>query len=186
MKLLKNPVIAVLLTVLIVLSSTIITTSVKLNNKCNAVIDEFYEGRLKQGIIYTSIYADICSMYELGSEVALVADNYGVKTKDLVNSINELKNELSYRNTDISDIYADFNWFYSSLRAVEIELSNIGLSQRHIEYMSAVSQQIAQLKYSIDNSSYNESVRTFYKKFDRFPVNIFAELFDIDYPEYFA
>ena len=186
MKLLKNPVIAVLLTVLIVLSSTIITTSVKLNNKCNAVIDEFYEGRLKQGIIYTSIYADICSMYELGSEVALVADNYGVNTKDLVNSINELKNELSYRNTDISDIYADYSWFYGSLRAVEIELSSIGLSQRHMEYMTTVSQQIAQLKYSIDNSSYNESVRTFYKKFDRFPVNIFAELFDIDYPEYFA
>lgn len=186
MKLLKNPLIAVLLTIIIVLSSTVISTSVKLNNKCDAVIDGFYEGRLQQGIVYTSLYADICSMYELASEVALVAENYGVNTTELNKSISELKEELSYRNTDISDIYADYTWFYSSLRAVEIELSGIGLSQRHMEYMTAVSQQIAQLKSSIDNSSYNESVRTFYKKFDRFPVNIFADLFDVEYPEYFA
>ena len=186
MKLLKNPVIAVLLTILIVLSSTVISASVKLNNKCDAVIDGFYEGKLKQGLVYTSIYADICSMYELGSEVALVADNYGVKTKELVDSIAKLKEELSYRNTDISDIYTDFAWFYSSLRAVEIELSSIGLSQRHMEYMTTVSQQIAQLKFSIDNSDYNESVRNFYKEFDRFPVNIFADIFDVEYPEYFA
>lgn len=186
MKLLKNPIIAVLLTILIVFSSTVVSASVKLSNKCDAVIDGFYEGKLKQGIVYTSIYADICSMYELGSEVALVADNYGVKTKELVDSIAELKEELSYRNTDISDIYADYTWFYSSLRAVEIELSSIGLSQRHMEYMTAVSQQIAQLKFSIDSSDYNESVRSFYKKFDRFPVNFFADIFDVEYPEYFA
>jgi len=186
MKLLKNPIIAVLLTILIVIGSTIVSSSVKLSNKSDAIVDGFYEGKMKQGIVYTSIYADICSMYELGSEVALVADNYGVKTKELVDSIAELKNELSYRNTDISDIYADYTWFYSSLRAVEIELSTIGLSQRHMEYMTSVSQQIAQLKFSIDSADYNDSVRNFYKKFDRFPVNIFADIFDVEYPEYFA
>ena len=186
MNLLKNPIIAVLLTILIVLSSTIISISIKLNNKCEAVIDDFYEGKLQHGIVYTSLYADICSMYELASEVSLVAENYGVNVKELNASISELKEELGFKNDDISEIYADYTSMYSYLRAVEIELSGIGLSQRHMEYMTEISAQIAQLKSSIDSSSYNDVVRNFYKKFDRFPVNTFAAIFDVEYPEYFA
>ena len=186
MNLLKNPIIAVLLTILIVLSSTVISASVKLNNKCEAVIDDFYEGKMKQGIVYTSIYADVCSMYELAADVALVAENYGVKTTELVGYIAELKDELSYKNEDISEIYNDYTGLYSSLRAVEIELSGIMMSQSHVEFMTAASAQIAQLKQSIDSSDYNDNVRTFYKRLDRFPVSFFAELFDIEYPEYFA
>ena len=182
MKILKHPVIAVLLTILIVFCSTAVSISVKLNNKCESIIDGFYDD--KPGA--TSIYSDLCSIHELAGEVMLVAQNYGVDTRELAESIAELKSEIGYRNEDIGDIYSDYTWFYSSLRAVEIELSGIVLSQRHMEYMTAASEQIAQLKTSIDNSDYNDSVRNFYKKFDRFPVNAFADIFDVEYPEYFA
>ncbi len=186
MKFLKNPFIAVLLTVLIVLGSTAISINTKLNNKCENIIDKFYEGGIQQGFVFDSTYGNLCSMYELADEIVLVADNYGVDTRELSSNINTLKEALNFKNDDMSEIYSDYSEFYASLRAVEMELSNIQLSQRHMEYMNSASEQISYLKSCVDNSNYNESVRTFYKKFDRFPVNAFADFFNIDYPEYFA
>lgn len=186
MKFLKKPFVAVLLTIATVLCSTAISINIKLNNKCESIIDEFYEGGIAQGVVFDSTYGNLCSMYELAEEIVLVADNYGVDTRELSSSISTLKEALNYKNSDMSEIYSDYSDFYSSLRAVEIELSNIQLSQRHMEYMNSASGQISYLKSCVDNSNYNESLRTFYKKFDRFPVNVFADIFNIDYPEYFA
>ncbi len=186
MKFLKKPFAAVLLSIIIVLCSTVISINVKLNNKCESLIDKFYEGGIEQGFVVDSIYGNLCRMYELAEEIVLVADNYGVDTRELSSNINALKETINYKNHDMSEIYSNYSDFYSSLRAVEIELSNIQLSQRHMEYMNSASEQISYLKSCVDDSNYNESVRTFYKKFDRFPVNIFADLFNIEYPEYFA
>ncbi len=186
MKFLKKPFVAVLLTVLIVLCSTAISINTKLNNKCESIIDVFYEGGMQQGFIVDSTYGNLCNMYELAAEIVLVADNYGVDTWELSSSINALKEALNFKNDDMSEIYSDYSEFYSSLRTVEMELSNIQLSQRHMEYMNSASEQLSYLKSCVDNSNYNESVRTFYKKFGRFPVNAFADIFSIDYPEYFA
>jgi hypothetical protein len=65
-------------------------------------------------------------------------------------------------------------------------LNETELSDRHLEFMSDAVKQINSFKANIDNSGYNESVNAFRKKFNRFPTNIFADILDIDYPEYFA
>ena len=186
MKFFKNPFVAIISCILIVVLSSIISINVKLGNECEKVIDSFYVGKLHNGTISTSIYGDIVNMYELAENVVVVADNYGIDTRKLVSDIAELKDELNFKKPDSGEIYSEFTEFYSNLWAVTLELSNTQLSQRHLEYMSSASQEINSLKSSIESSDYNNNVRVFYKKFDRFPANLFAEIFDIDYPEYFA
>lgn len=186
MKFLKKPFVAAVVCILVVLISSSVSISVKLNRECEKVVDYFYEGNIQGGLVVNSIYGEIVKMYELAENIVIIADNYGVDTRSLVSDIAELKEVLNYKNPDAGDIYNDFSEFYSNLWAVELELSNTQLSQRHLEYMHSASQEINSLKASIESSDYNSIVRTFYKRFDRFPVNIFAEIFDIEYPEYFA
>lgn len=182
MKLLKKPLFAALLCILIVFTSTVISINVKLNNKCEAIIDSFYEGTIQQ----VPIYSNVVQLYEIAEDIILVAENYGIDTRALQSSIQNLRNELNFKNDDFSDIFSAYSSFTKELRSVEIALSSVELSHRHLEYMDAASKDIFELKTAIDASKYNDSVKAFYKKFDRFPTNIFAEIFDIDFPEYFA
>ena len=186
MKFFKNPIIAILLAIAIILSSTAISVTVKLNSKCNEVIDGFYYGTRVSGQLMKSVYYNLNDLCELTPNVIAIADNYGISTKELSTKLRELREEISYHNKDIDSIYEEYDAFYSALFAVLLELSDTGLSERHLEYMASASEQISAIRLSIDNSGYNESVRSFYKKFNKFPVKIFAELFDIDYPEFFA
>jgi len=182
----RNPIVAVLLSVLIVLGSTAVTSSIKLNNKCEDIVDGFYYGTRLNGQLMKSVYYNLGDLLELSGEIALVADNYGIDTKALYSSSAELKKSIGYHNEDIDNIYDYYEALYNALFSVVMELSSTQLSQRHLEYMASASEQINAIKLSIENSGYNESVRSFYKKFDRFPVNIFSDIFDIEYPEYFA
>lgn len=182
----KKPFVAIVVCILVVIISTTVSINSKLSNKYGDVIDNFYEGKISNGFVVDSIYGNIVNMYELADEVVIIADNYGVDTRELVSNIARIKDNLSYKNTDISEIYDIYADFYNSLWAVEIELSGIQLSQRHMEYMSSAADQIYNLKLSIEKADYNEGVNTFYKKFDRFPAKFFIEIFDIGYPDYFA
>lgn len=182
----KKPFIAVLLCIIVVSVSTPVSICVKLNNKCEKVIDTFYEGGIQNGFIVNSIYGNIVKMYELADSIVPIADNYGIKTAELSHSIADIKDKVNYKNPDVDEIYDSYTDFYNNLWAVELELSNIQLSQRHLEYMHSASEEVYNLKQAIDNSSYNDTVNAFYKKFEHFPVNVFADIFDVDYPEYFA
>ena len=186
MNVFKKPAIAFLVAVLVVICSTTVTTSMKLNNKSEAITEGFYSGVKYQGVLNKSIYHALNELCDIATEVIVVADNYGISTKELRSTLDTLRQSISYRNSDIDNIYYCYANFYNSLRNVQIDLSNTGLSQRHIEYMTTATGQIILLKQDIEQSAYNESVAKFYKKFDRFPVNIFANLFEIEYPEYFA
>ena len=186
MKFLKIPVVAVLIAVLVVFISTTVSISIKLHNKCETVTDGFYSGVMQHGSLTGSIQKDLNNLCDIASEVIIVADNYGINTKKLSSSTGTLRHDISYRNYNISGIYLSYSEFYNALRDVQIELSNTGLSQRHVQYMTEATEQIIILKQRIENAGYNESVKTFYKKFDRFPVTLFANFFDVTYPEYFA
>lgn len=186
MKYLKKPVVALLVAVILVFSSTAISVNVKLGKKCDEVIEGFYYGVRYQGILRKPIYTCLDSLIEYSEEVVLIASNYGLDTREVSSSASELRREISFENHDIGDIYEEYESFYDALYSLMFELSAVELSQRHLELMRKYETEINCCKDDIENSCYNESVRSFYKKFDRFPVNIFAEVFDVDYPDYFA
>lgn len=186
MNILKKPIVAILLSAVIVSLSSVISIDSKLTNQSDEVINGFYYGARKNGQLQQALYNSLNELCDLSAEIGITAENYGISTKDFFLSLDELQNELDEHSDDIDTIYDKYETFYNALFTVVVKLSDTELSQRHLEFMSTASAQINTIKHNIENSGYNESVASFYKKYDRFPANFFADVFDIDYPEYFA
>ena len=186
MKFFKNPFVAVLLSLLLVFCSTVLSINAKLTGKSEDIIDGFYYGIEKNGVLNTSIYFNLSNLCDLSSEIGLIAENYGIDTKGLYSSIDSLKESYSFHSNDIEDIYECYETFYNSLFTVLVKLDETEISDRHLEFMADAVNQINDYKANIENSGYNESVKSFRNKFNRFPAKIFANILDIDYPEYFA
>ena len=186
MKFFKNPLVAILISLLLIFSSTALSINAKLTDKSEDIIDGFYYGIEANGVLNTSVYFNLSNLCELSGEIGLIAENYGIDTRELYSNIDNLKESYSFHSDDIDSIYECYETFYNSLFTVLVELNETELSDRHLEFMSDAVKQINSFKANIDNSGYNESVNAFRKKFNRFPTNIFADILDIDYPEYFA
>ena len=70
MKFFRNPIVAIFLSVLIVLGSTAVTSSVKLNNKCEDIVDGFYYGTRLNGQLMKSVYYNLSDLLEISGEIA--------------------------------------------------------------------------------------------------------------------
>ena len=182
MKFFKNPVVAVLLTALLVVGSTLISADAKLSRACTRVIDGFYDGVKRQPAAAQAIRA-LCDDAE---QMVIIGDNYGIDTSPLAADTAALRQTVGFDNPDIAAVYAAFAPFYTKLKVLENDLVHTDLSERHKEQMAEYSADIAQCRAQIDSSGYNESVSSFLRKNDRFPTRQFANLFNISYPAYFA
>ena len=72
----KRPFVAVLLSALIVLCSTLVSINVKLESKCDAVSDIFYEGVRISGVDYPAMAEPMKQLCALTDDVILIAVNF--------------------------------------------------------------------------------------------------------------
>jgi len=186
MKLLKNPVIAIILAAVIIIASTLISIDVKLDNKCQEIVDGFYTGIEYEGEYYPSAAGAIKELIAVSDALIPIANNYGIKTAALNEHCEELKLSMNYSGYYVSYIYYEFTEFYAELKSVEEQLHTNGLSTRHQEMMLDYSRTITSAAAAIENSHYNDTVWEFRQKFDRFPVSIWIDLLWVELPEYFA
>ena len=185
-KLFQNPVFAVLLTVLLVISSTLLSADRKLSRSCQRVVDGFYSGIRYDRVKHTAAAQCIRTLCGDAEQMVIIGDNYGIDTAPLAADTATLRQSVAYDNPDIAAVYAAYAPFLTKLMVLENDLSHTGLSERHSEQMKTISQEISQCRAMVDSSGYNESVSTFLRKNSRFPTRQFAELFGITYPAYFA
>lgn len=87
----KRPAVAVILTVLIVLCSTLVSINVKLQGKCDAVSDIFYEGVRVSGVDYPAMAEPMKQLCALTDDIILIAYNYGINTEALSQRLDELE-----------------------------------------------------------------------------------------------
>ena len=182
MKLLKKPVVAILLVALLVVGSTLLSADLKLSRACTRVTDGFYDGIKRQPSAAQAIRA-LCADAE---QMVIIGDNYGIDTAPLSADTAALRQAVGFDNPDIAAVYAAFAPVYTKLKVLENDLQHTDLSERHKEQMAEFAEDIAQCRAQIDASGYNESVSSFLRKNRHFPTPQFAALFGIDYPAYFA
>lgn len=187
MKFFQRPFVAVVLSALIVLCSTLVSVDVKLQNRCDAVNDIFYEGTRVSGTEYPAMAEPMKQLCTLTDDVLLIAYNYGIDTGALSQRLDELESAMQYSDNDISYIGYCYGEFFKELRSVELQLQNTGLSERHQLAMDGYSTQIAECSAAITQGAagYNERVRAFLKSFDKFPTNIWAGATGNWFPGYF-
>ncbi len=178
MKFFKNPVVAVLLALLIVLASTLVNVHVKYGKLCRSVTDEFYA---EAGI------ADQLSSIRMDAAVlAKVAERNGIDAKELTNAANHLQDLLSQTGVSAGRVFRCYDELRVELVSAEQKLLGVALSDTDAITVSDCISRIQNAASAISASPYNETVRSFLAKYDRFPTHMLARLANVSIPEVFA
>ena len=187
MKLFKNPVFALFLAVVIVIGSTLLSTHIKLGRKADAVSDLLFEGveDADNGYTRPAIAKHLENLCGCADGLVTLARNYEIDTQDVEDASTWLKNALRYSKHDASLIHWNYAELIKSVNELSDQLSRVDLSQRDSKGLTEYMNTIAGIQSSIGEAGYNEAVRTFRRKYDRFPTNALAVLSGVDFPEYF-
>ena len=186
MKFLKNPFVAVLLSLLIVVVSTLLSVDLKLSRKAENVANGFYAGVRVSGSVRTPVASSLSDLCDAADQLAVIADNYGLDTAPLRDGEDALRLSLGRRNSDAHAVYGEYSRFNQALLVLEDALARTDLSDRHSEQLEDLVDRIANDREEIAVSGYNESVSSFLRRCDRFPTRQWADMFDIAYPSQFA
>lgn len=187
MKFLKRPFVAVVLSLLIVLCSTLVSINVKLQSKCDGVNDIFYKGVRISGVVYPPMAEPMKQLCALTDDIILIANNYGINTGELSRCLDNLELAIQYSANDVPYIGSCYGEYFKALRSVENQLQSTGLSERHQAAMDGYSSQIASGSETIAQGAagYNEKVRAFLKSYNKFPTNFWAAVTGTSLPGYF-
>lgn len=183
----KRPYVAVVLSAVIVLCSTLVSINVKLENKCRDVSAIFYDGVRVSGYDYPAMAAPIKELCSLTDDIILIANNYGIDTEPLSSALSDLELAMQYSDDDVNYIGSCYSSFFKGLRSVENQLQNTGLSERHQTAMADYSVRIEACASSVTEGAtgYNEYVRNFLRSYDKFPTDMWADLTGTWFPGYF-
>lgn len=182
-KTLSNPIVALILTVIVVFGSTAVNTRVRLGRQCEVISERFYSGRDSETAIADSLRS-LCSASE---DILLLGMKYDVEDDgDTVGTIEQIRDALGGRSVHAASMYSDYQDLLKSTFALESTLARMQLSETdEINYAEA-QHAASDAKARIDASTYNDVVRAFLKVNHRFPTPQIAALSGVSLPEAFA
>ena len=185
MKVLKNPVFAVFFAVLLVISSSLISSGMKLDKECRKVTDGFYQGVKYDGYKHSAIYTQLKNICGAASGLVTVADNYGIDTREVSEREAELSAAVSDTHGGISSICKKYAALSEALTRLERELDGVTLSSRDEDGFELYVSTIENAGGVIDSSGYNESVHSYISGCDAWK-RMFISLTNTHLPELFA
>lgn len=186
MKFFKRPAVAVLITAIIVLASTALSVNIKLGEKCQQVIDGFYNGVYYNGAEQKSIASQLRNIYSSADEIAAIAGRYDIDTEEILWCIDDLKLGLTYSPDEASYLYFCYDELIGEVKALEGKLRKTELEDRDAEALEQYISSIKDSQSAIESSGYNESVREFLREYMRFPAEHLADFSGVQLPEYFS
>lgn len=185
MKKFTKKIIALFAAFIIILSSTLLSVDLKLSKEFAKVTDGFYSGLLANGNKEQSLHSQLLIVGKEASNLAAIAGRNGL-------DVDEFKNKAEYFSRDVITMQDDISYICYCYQELLDELMNVGQSLSGLDLSvndeaSAVNslQNIMNAQSLIDSSGYNESVRQYIAALQS-PTLFFAELADVDLPEYFA
>ena len=186
MKYLKNPVIAVLLSAVIVLSSGFLSAKVKLSNASDKVTDGFYQGIRDGSYRHKSISSQLENICGAVSGLTAIAKNYSIDCAEVSELNKELSDSLSSETDDISSVHAGYSSLMGALYPMLDTLSATKLSNRDEKGAKEYMVTIMGAEKVMEESGYNESVQRFSEDMSRFPADFFLKVTDTKLPEIFG
>ena len=182
----KKPGIAVFLTVIIVIASTLLSVNVKLGKKCQTITDGFYDGVEFNGYTQKSIASHLKNINAYADGLVTIAKNYDIDTTDLEDASEWLKLALNYSHGYASYIYSEYQGLIKAVTTLEDQLSRVELSERDASGVAQYTSSITGAQSAIESAGYNESVRELLRSYDRVPTDMLAAMAVVSMPEYFG
>lgn len=189
MKFFHKKSVALLLTAVAVLASTLLSVNVKFGRLARDVTDVFYLPETDQAGngVYRGTDSHLKNLCSYADGLITIANNYGLDTEDVDWDSESLKLSQSYSREDLSYVSYCYNELCQSLDALLDQLHRAELSERDAsgveQYESSISGAQAVIESAAD--AYNDSVRAFRRSYDQFPTSLLADLADVRMPEYF-
>ena len=184
MKLFKKPVFAVFLAIVVVIASTLINTNVKFGRKCRAVTDQFYGGTVSRGTPEISIAEALEVICTEAESLAVVADSCGADASAIRNDVSDLRRSIQQEY--FYGIRSSYAALRSALTTLLGQLTQADLDEQDKETVTQCTASLSDAQNAIAASGYNDTVRSFLRRYDHFPTNLLATLAGVDYPETFA
>ena len=174
-KFLSNRLVALLLSALIVVGSTLVSVHVKLGAQCDKITDGFYTGVKYDGYVHPSISAQLKDIIGYAEGLVTIANNY------------EVDAELSEKVLrDVDDLNLEYQGLSRNVSALADALGRQPLSDRDKSGLEQYASSISGAQGLIESAGYNDSVRTFAARKLRFPASVLGPLAGVHFPEYFA
>ena len=143
MNILKNRTIAVFLSLVLVIGSTLISASAKLNADIQKVTDGFYTGALYDGEKTAdvadasgSIYKQLTVITAEADKIYAVIANSGADGEAIKEASYYLKSNLSSMHEYVSSIYWSYSELCDALTAIKPKLGAMGLSESEYDEIS--------------------------------------------------
>ena len=182
-KFLSNPVVALILTVIVVIGSTIVNTRVRLGKQCELITEQFYSGHGSEIPVADSLRS-LCNASE---KILLLGMKYDVGDDgDTVKLIELIRDALAARTIHTASVYSDYQALLKSTFSLESDLARMQLSEADDTIYAEAQHAASDAKSQIDISTYNDAVRTFLKVNHRFPTPQIAKMSGVSLPETFA
>ena len=184
MKFFKNPAVLLILSLLLIVSSTVFSTRVKLGGKCDDVTDIFYTDTAEQRSIATLLREIVTQ----STSLSLIAQDYGIDTEDFDQQADWLEWALRSERGSERYIYVEYSELLKAFTALRRQLDSAALTQSDQAMVNAaenlIDADIAQITEL--SSVYNNAVRSFNRRYDRFPATFMASFSGVDMPEEFT
>ena len=161
MKILKNPVVEVALSLLIIFGSSFLSAKVRLNNEAQEVMNGFYTGIEYEGYKHNSIHSQLENICGAVSGLMTTAKNNKVDTSELATLNDDLHNSISDPHSNIASMYPKYSALMAAFDSLVARLETMPLNERDQKALETYSGTVKGANMVIRESGYNDSVRSY-------------------------
>ena len=192
-KILSSPVVALIITFVLVFASLALNTHIRLGGQCDEITAGLYAGKGGSPCIADGLRS-LCTASEkmltlagqLGIDVDSLDSDGEYADEDPADLINDIRNALRYEDGSARYLYYLYEALLSKDYAMETALARAALSEADAAAFLEAREEASQARAVVDNDSYNNTARAFLKKYDRFPTSQIASFSGVSMPKLFA
>ena len=184
MNILKKPAVALIVSIVLIVSSTFISADIKLGKECDGVCIGFYEGIDHDGYVHKSIYSQLDNLCGAVSGLMTIGAQHQMDTAELSGINGELIDLLKAKDTGFGKAYSLYSSVADSAERLGAELAAQKLSDREKKGLETYMSTIRGAQSVIADAGYNESVGRFTDGLD-FLADFFMNATDTQLPEMF-
>jgi len=183
MKILKNPFIAFIIAVLLVLSSTVLSVYSDIKHDRDDLLYYFYHGENSKKD-EDGIHGNLLKLCNLTEAIMIHSDKIGIDSSALRSVKSQLENQLLRTELEIEDIYEEYVSLSMLLEGQKQGFSDAPLSISEKKDIAQLFYEADLLSTGINNSKYNSMRTRFAEELNALELFL-IELFDLDIPGYF-